>query len=355
MAAATALLTLGLGVILSMAAVANHRNEQRLVGLRQEVSNSIAAGKQALDQGEPDLAESRFRVAWRIVEAEPALADHSTGVAGWLDHAREASRRSIWRLRAPPRDYDARRDEALLATLLVMPHVDNPVSAARDALREARELTVAGDPAWDSERLFLDLADVDMVAEEAGPAAALAVLETRTDEPSRSALLLRSSLLERLGRHDDATRTRQSAEDLPPHRSLERIRHAMGLIRKQRYPSALAEFEQLLDEKPGRLLRQALRIPLFHQTGALSGGKSGVDGLRGATAPLSLGALLEGIRRRTSTHAARRTRVVGSRDRRPFIRVGMLCGPRRTCGTGDGIRPVRRSHCRADPRGLSQT
>src|SRR5436309_10830973 len=63
-----------------------------------------------------------------------ALLDQ-THVAGWLDHSRRAANQQRWKHRIPPREYDELRDEALLLSLLLDPHQQEPVQAARQAIR----------------------------------------------------------------------------------------------------------------------------------------------------------------------------------------------------------------------------
>ena len=56
-----------------------------------------------------------------LVQGEPALQDHQTGVAGWLDHSRRAANQQRWKQRVPPREYDELRDEAVVRSLLLPP------------------------------------------------------------------------------------------------------------------------------------------------------------------------------------------------------------------------------------------
>src|SRR5262249_26342417 len=143
----------------------------------------VKEGQEALLRHEEDIAQERFREAWIKVQAEPALQDYQTGVAGWLDHSRRAANKQRWKQRNPPREYDELRDEALVQSLLLDPLRQEPEPAARQAIRAALELTLAGDPAWRKEREHLVLLDADLIGLQAGAAQALARLD-EVEQPS---------------------------------------------------------------------------------------------------------------------------------------------------------------------------
>ena len=149
----------------------------RLDSLRQEISALIREGRELLERDEVELAQARFHSAWMKVRAEPVLSDHETSVAGWLDHARNAANRHQSKNRVPPRNFDHKRDEALLTSLLLFPDLQSPEVIAQNAIREAMELTVAGDPAWELEREQLQLIDLELVGMKSGPEVALKQLD----------------------------------------------------------------------------------------------------------------------------------------------------------------------------------
>jgi len=180
------------------------------------------------------------------VQAEPALADQETSVSGWLDHARNAAGRHRWKQRVPPREYDERRDEALLQSLLVV----GPIAAARASIAHALQFTLPGDPVWRAEREQFTLLDAELVALESGPAAALALLDA-TDEFSSSLFhLRRAELLAGLGRNDEARDARARADEHPSLGPTSLLHSGMGRIRRQEFVEAERDFERLLHAEP---------------------------------------------------------------------------------------------------------
>src|SRR5207302_242115 len=88
---------------LVVALLRQHLEKQRLADVRDEVARLVQEGQDALVRDDVDTAQERFRVAWMRVQAEPALGDEQTHVAGWLDHSRRAVNRHRWKQRIPPR------------------------------------------------------------------------------------------------------------------------------------------------------------------------------------------------------------------------------------------------------------
>ena len=97
----------------------------------------MQAGQQALDDNDADVAHGRFLSAWLKVQSEPSLIDYQLGVAGWLDHSRRAVIQKQWRQRVSPCEFDERRDEALLLSLLLEQPADQqlPPGNGRDSRR----------------------------------------------------------------------------------------------------------------------------------------------------------------------------------------------------------------------------
>jgi tetratricopeptide (TPR) repeat protein len=257
-AALTAWGTLACLGTLTAAIVVPQAENRRIAGLRQEVASLMADGQAALARDEIAQAEARFLSAWQRVHGEPALADHATSVTGWLDQARNASNRYTWRQRVPPPAYDDRRDESLLLSLL-LPCVDNPHSAAESAIDAALELTLPDEPRWRGERAQLHLLRVQLLARAAGPADALALLDTTEVEPSRRAGLLRGSLLDRLGRGAEADAARAMAEGLPGDPVADLFGSGMDLARNREFHEAAAVFSKVLRREPEHFAARLLQ------------------------------------------------------------------------------------------------
>jgi hypothetical protein len=118
----SALKAVGLLLVLTsfvLAGFRTYRENQRLAQLRDEVDRLVKEGQESLVRHEEDIAQERFREAWIKVQAEPALQNYQTSVAGWLDHSRRAADKQRWKQRSPPREYDELRDEALVLSLLL--------------------------------------------------------------------------------------------------------------------------------------------------------------------------------------------------------------------------------------------
>lgn len=249
--AALIALAIVMSVSSMLAAVAlTQRERSRITGLRQSVAQLMKDGRAALDHDEFETAQARFQEAWVKVQAEPALSDHETSVTGWLDHSRNALNRYHWKQRVPPRDYDDRRDEALLLSLLLVPHLSNPEESARDAIRTAFELTQQNDYAWQLEREQLLLLDAEMIARESGPQDAFALLDGTNEFNSRRFHLQRMAYLTQLRRGPEAEKAIAEAEQFPPQAVADRFHSGMNLLRNRRFSQALGEFEAVLADEP---------------------------------------------------------------------------------------------------------
>jgi tetratricopeptide (TPR) repeat protein len=231
----------------TVAAVVRGRVErERVAGLRDRVEQLVTEGQAALVRQDDDAAEARFREAWVLVQGEPALRDYQTGVAGWLDHSRRAINRQHWKQRVPPREYDEKRDEALLRSLLL----DSDPPAAREAVAAALELTLPHDPAWRQERELLAAVDAELVRTEGGAARALARLDETAEGPSRLFHARRAGYLEELGRGEEAAAERRRAEKLPPGDTAARLLAGADRLRRRDFAAAAREFEAVLDAEP---------------------------------------------------------------------------------------------------------
>jgi tetratricopeptide (TPR) repeat protein len=200
------------------------------------------------------------------VQGEPALRDYQTGVAGWLDHARRSANRQRWSQRVPPREYDARRDEALLLSLLLDPAKPRAARAAREAVADALQFTLPNDPAWRPERELLALVDAELLRAEAGPAKALARLDAGTEFSSRLFHARRAAYLEELGRADEASAARGRAERQPPDPTAARFVAGMDRLRRCDFAGAAREFDAVLEAAPEHFAaRLFAALCAFHQ------------------------------------------------------------------------------------------
>ena len=230
--------------------VHNRLEAERLADLRIEVAGLMTEGQEALQRGEEDTAQARFRRAWLLIQGEPALRDYDTGISGWLDHSRRAANQQRWKQRIPPREFDDLRDEAILQSVCLDPLRHAPVRIARQAIQAALELTIAGDPAWDLERELLVLLDADMVSLEGDAAGAI----VRLDESGLSSRLVhqrRATYLERMGRKAEADSERLRAEQFPPtDLPTARFLSAVDQLRCQNLDGAIRDFDKVLDAEP---------------------------------------------------------------------------------------------------------
>ena len=184
------------------------------------------------------------------VQAEPALIEQQLGVAGWLDHSRRAVLQKQWNQRTHPREFEERRDEALLLSLLLEPGSNQQVPMARDAILAAIDLTIPDDPGWTNEREQLTLVEADLIALESGAENALKFLDATNEFSSRLFHERRAALLEQLGRSTEAEQARQKAEHFPPHQTAGTFLSGVARARRRKFDLALQDFEYVLDCQP---------------------------------------------------------------------------------------------------------
>jgi serine/threonine protein kinase/tetratricopeptide (TPR) repeat protein len=264
-----ALLGIVLLLILSgiTATVIRDRMErQRVAQKRDKVEARMLEGQEALQRGDGELAAEKFREAWVEVQGEPALRDYHLSVSGWLDHSHRAVSDQQWKHRLPPREYDERRDEALLRGLLLDPQSEHPVREARNAVAGALEFTLPTDPAWRVEREQLTLLDAALIHVDAGAQQALARLSTAEDFSSRLFHTRKAVYLEQLGRKDEAHAERSRAEQFPPNETANRFVEGMDHARCREFAAAIRDFEAVLDADPEHFMaRLFLAICFLHQ------------------------------------------------------------------------------------------
>jgi serine/threonine protein kinase/tetratricopeptide (TPR) repeat protein len=251
---------------LSAAFITTHLEQRRIGTLRNEVSQLITEGKHAIERDDVDVAYARFQAAWMKVQAEPSLADHQSGVAGWLDHGRNAINKQLWNQRIPPREYDQWRDEALLESVLLdSQHSDSPnaVSIARDAIHTALEFTLPKDPAWQVEREQLTLVEADLLALKSGAADALKLLDSRDEFSSRLYHERRAVYLHQLGRTEEEAQARERAAQFPPDKKAELFLSGLDRVRRREFTTALCDFEVVLDSSPEYFMARLLQSICF--------------------------------------------------------------------------------------------
>ena len=235
---------------LAVTVIGRQAEARRIKHLRIDVAELVNDGQTMLEQGEVDVAYGRFHEAWMIVQAEPALEDHRPGVGGWLDHSRRAINQQQWKQRIPPREFDERRDLALLESLLLDPLPAAPISAARESIQTALELTVAGDPAWQLQRQRLVLVEADLIARDASAAQGLAVLDATREFSSRLFHEYRARFLTQLGHQEDAQRAREQAALFPQDAAESLFMRGMDRSRQREFSAALSDFDELITLEP---------------------------------------------------------------------------------------------------------
>ena len=230
-------------------AVRAHQEHNRIAAVEAEIDRLMKSGRQALDEDDADVAHGRFLAAWMKVQAEPSLIDRQLGVAGWLDHSRHAVVQRQWKQRVPPRDFDERRDEALLLSLLLEPPSDQQCSIARDAIRAAIDLSIPGDPGWTREREKLTLVEADLIGLQSGPEYALKHLDATSEFSSRLFYERRAALLDQLNRGAEAEEARHKAEQFPADEIMDSFLSGLGRARHREFDLALQDFEHVLDDQ----------------------------------------------------------------------------------------------------------
>lgn len=235
------------------------REHSRIDGLRQQVAQLMLEGRSALDRDELQLAQSKFQMAWQTVQSEPELFDHETSVAGWLDHARNAINRYHWSQRIPPRDYDDRRDEALLLAIAPGLRLSAPLAAAHEAIESALELTAPGEHVWLLEREQLIWLESLLVERESGADRALQLLDEYPEFASRRIYSRRAELLRTCGNQPAADLTETRAREFPQVSLDRHLQSGIRLLENSAYGPAFDEFERVLLEQPEHFVARLLQ------------------------------------------------------------------------------------------------
>jgi serine/threonine protein kinase/tetratricopeptide (TPR) repeat protein len=259
-----ALVAVGLvlaGGLLATALVGERVEANRVAKVREQADELVLLGQEAMERQDVDAARGKFQAAWVLVQAEPALQDLNTGVVGWLIHGERAALQRGWKQRVPPPEYDDRRDEALLLSLLL-----GQAPSAREAVQAALALTLTGEPAWGRERELLALTDADLLLLQAGAAPALRRLNQENEFPTRLSRDRRADLLERLSRQREAERERRLAAKSPPEGGRALLLAGAERLRRRDLDGAARQLERALDAEPEHFSARLLQAVCFlHQ------------------------------------------------------------------------------------------
>ena len=248
------------------ALIISEREKNRIDQLRQDVTQLMQVGRRALDQDELETAQARFQEAWIKIQSEPKLLDHATSITGWLDHTRNALNKSHWNQRVPPRNFDDRRDEALLFSLLPFPSLPDPIVKARDAIHSALELTIQDDSAWTAAREQLVVQESELILREAGAPEALKFLDRTYGEfDSRRFHRQRAALLRQTGRMDDADKALIESDKFPSQHTADLFQNGMNLLREGNAQQALIQFEEVLATEPGHFTARLFQAICFQR------------------------------------------------------------------------------------------
>ncbi len=240
-----------------------HQKRLRVRAAEAEIRDLMQAGQQALDDDNAEVAHGRILSAWMKVQAEPSLIDDQLYVAGWLEHSRKAVVQRKWRQRVPPREFDDRRDEALLLSLLLEQPAEQQLSIAREAIHAATSFTIPGDPGWTHEREQLMLVEVDLIELESGPEQALKHLDATSEFSSRLFYQRRAVLLQQLGRSSESEQVSHKANMFPPDEAVDEILNGIARARRREFDAALQNFEHVLDRQPDLFIARLFQAICF--------------------------------------------------------------------------------------------
>ncbi len=253
---------LALGGMLAWFSYGAAIERSRIAALRTEVGRLAKQGRDAAEDGLYDQAVHHMTQAWRIVQAEPALADLSLGVEGWLDHCQRAASVEIWSERVPPRDFDQLRDDAVVDSLLLEPRSADPYQFAREAIQQARELTegdgTIDELAWRPQRELLDLLESGLVADCESAEKAVEFLRSRPHHHSR---MYWESLATLLG--DSPFSDQQEAIDkshqFPPDTAKKAWLEAVSDLRRSRFDEAEKHLQKIISQEPANFSARLLQ------------------------------------------------------------------------------------------------
>ncbi len=258
---------LGVGFLLVIAClislgVRQQLESQRVARQRDRVSALVKEGEEAYNRQDYRTAYARYEAAWKIIMYEPALYAHKLGVDGWLKHMWRVQQ-SRWKEGDPPPLFDELRDAAYLQCVLLVPHRQDSVQRARQAIRSALALTLADDAAWLQEREQLLLLEADLMVREGNQEQALALLNQVKEPSSRLWYQRRADCLERLGRSQEAEETRLEGEKVPPGETFPLFLNGVDRFQRRDLAGALKDFENVLVRDPNHFLGRLFQAVCF--------------------------------------------------------------------------------------------
>lgn len=229
----------------------------RIALLRTQVGELAKQGRAAAEDGLYDQAVLHMTQAWRLVQSEPALADLSLGIEGWLDHCQRAASIELWSGRVPPRDFDQLRDDAVIDSLLLDPKSIDAVRWAHEALERARDLTTGegtiDEQVWRPQRELLDLVEAQLVADVESPQKALDFLRTC---PTYNSRIYWESLTRLLadGEPQLLANAQAQAQQFPPDPLKKAWLQAVSDLRNNRLAEAEVQLQEIIGQEPAHFL-----------------------------------------------------------------------------------------------------
>lgn len=253
------------GCVLIFLAVRQYREHQRIEALRQEVTAMVQTGQHALNRGDGREAKERFQEALARVQTEPALRDFELGVRGWLDHShREADLQRLRQRHQPPL-FEQRRDDAFVQYLRADPRRPESMRAAREAIANALEFTIAGDQAWRLEREMLLVLEAELAMRDGDANRALAILDAANPMMTRTGANRRAEYLQAVGQGVEARDERAHAARLAPQASFESLLAGIEKMHGDRFEGAIRDFDDVLTRQPDHFLARLFQGVCFLQ------------------------------------------------------------------------------------------
>ncbi len=264
---------------------------RRVAGLRGETLQLMDDGRLALARRDPRAAQARFLDAWTKSRAEPALADLTTAVSGWLDHARRDEEQGVWNKRAGPRLYEDVRDEAFLLALLAGKG-DGVIRA--DSFSHARGLAADGEPGWDFERELLAVMEAESALAAGDAGAALTLLDHIPNPTTRLWHRKKAACFDALGRGPEAAAARAAADALPPLPVWELIDRGVVLCHQGAFREAERAFDAALAADAGHFPARVFQAVCFLRSGRPAEAKVGLTACVAQRPAFAWGYLLRG-------------------------------------------------------------
>ncbi len=249
----SATLSVGSLLLLLLSLSAALLERKRFHSVQAEIAELVDAGQSALAVDDPELAQGRFLKAWMLAQGEPALQDQLASFAGWLDHARKATLQKQLKWHVPPRDFETRRDEAFLLTMLAAKDSTRIQQLALEAIDDSLTFATPNDPGWTKEAELLLLARASLVRDLEGWAAALQILEGSGLEESHELLRLRGEL------GDPAIQTSATeAARFPADQPRADLLAAIEAARRSEFDQAISRCDAILTREPQQFLARFL-------------------------------------------------------------------------------------------------